>query len=156
MGIYNDDMSNRLKNIVSTINLKAITENFTKDEFVNVLVNKMIDCAINDVKALHAEILIMNQIRDKDDVLEMPDWDYPNNDNYQVLTLRRALETNPSIAISMQFDNIAKTLYNPLSFKKKKPSQLDLFYHVNPQRYINQNIEKPVKKKSPFIKVKRV
>ena len=156
MGIYNDDMSNRLKNIVSTINLKAITENFTKDEFVNVLVNKMIDCAINDVKALHAEILIMNQIRDKDDVLEMPDWDYPNNDNYQVLTLRRALETNPSIAVSMQFDNIAKTLYNPLSFKKKKPSQLDLFYHVNPQRYINQDIEKPVKKKSPFIKVKTV
>ena len=156
MGIYNDDMSNRLKNIVSTINLKAITESFTKDEFVNALINKMIDCSINDVKALHAEILIMNQIRDKDDVLEMPDWDYPNNDNYQVLTLRRALETNPSIAISMQFDNIAKTLYNPLSFKKKKPSQLDLFYHVNPQRYINQNIENPVKKKSPFIKVKRV
>ena len=156
MGIYNDDMSNRLKNIVSTINLKAITESFTKDEFVNALVNKMIDCSINDVKALHAEILIMNQIRDKDDVLEMPDWDYPNNDNYQVLTLRRALETNPSIAVSMQFDNIAKTLYNPLSFKKKKPSQLDLFYHVNPQRYINQKVEEPVKKKSPFIKVKRV
>lgn len=155
MGIYNDDMSNKLKNIVSIINLKAITESFTKDEFVSVLVNKMIDCNINDVMSLHAEILIMNQIRDSEDILEMPDWDYPNNENYQVITLRKALVTNPSIAISMQFDNIAKTLYNPLSFKKHKPSQLDLFYNVNPQRYIKQEIEIPVERKSPFEKVKR-
>lgn len=156
MGIYNDDMSNKLKNIISTINLKAITESFDKDEFVNALNGKMIECGLNDIMSLHAEIMIMNQIRDADDILEMPDWDYPNNNHYRVLTLRRALETNPSIAVSMQFDNIAKTLYNPLSFKKHKPSQLDLFYHVNPQTYIKQDIPEPIERKSPFIKVNRI
>lgn len=156
MGIYNDDMSNKLKNIQNIINLKAITESFDKDTFVSSLINKMIECGLSDIMSLHAEILIMNQIRDKDDILEMPEWDYPNNNNYQVLTLRRSLETNPSIAISMQFDNIAKTLYTPLSFKKTKPSQLDLFYHTNPQNYIKQEIPDPVEKKSPFIKVNRI
>lgn len=156
MGIYNDDMSNKLKNIISTINLKSITESFDKDTFVSTLINKMIDVGLSDIMSVHAEILIMNQIRDKDDILEMPDWDYPNNTNYQVITLRKALEANPSIAISMQFDNIAKTLYNPISFRKHKPSQLDLFYHVNPQQFINQEVKPPVKRKSPFVKVNRM
>ena len=69
MGIYNDDMSNKLKNIISTINLKSITESFDKDTFVSTLINKMIDVGLSDIMSVHAEILIMNQIRDKDDII---------------------------------------------------------------------------------------
>lgn len=155
IGINNDDMSNKLKNIINTINLKAITESFNKDEFVKNLLDKMIVCGIADIMSVHAEILIMNQIRDKDDVLLTPNWDIPDNENYQVLTLRRALTCNPSITVTCQYDNIAKTLYTPLSFRKRKPSQLDLFYHVQPQKFINSEPEEidNSKPKSPFIRV---
>ena len=153
MGIYNDDISNKLKNVINVINLKAITESFTKDSFLQNLLEKLNSCGLNSVMSVHAEILIMNQIRDKNDVLEKPDWDYPNNNDYQVLTLRRALVCNPSIAVTMQFDNIAKTLYDPLSFKKRKPSQFDLFYHTQPQKFINSEPEKIEPISSPFKRI---
>ena len=155
MGIYNDDMGNKLKTVVNTINLKSITESFTKDEFQMALMNNMIECGLGSVMSIHAEVIIMNQIRDKSNILELPDWDFPNNKNYQVLTLRKALETNPSITISMQADNIFKTLINPLSFKKRKPSRYDLFYHKQPQKYI---ASKPTGEDivvNPFVKVRR-
>lgn len=147
IGISNDDMSNKLKNIITTVNLKDITESFTKDEFLENLLNKMIICGISDIMSVHAEVLIMNQIRDKEDVLALPDWDIPNNENYQVLTLRRALTCNPSITVTCQFDNIAKTLYTPLSFKKRKASRLDLFYHVQPQVFIKNEVPNDTNKR---------
>ncbi len=142
IGIYNDDMLNKLKNIMNTIDLKAITESFNKETFLETLVNNMIEIGLGDISAVHPELIIMNQIRKGgDDILESPDWDIPHNNNYQVITLKKALETNPSVTISLQFNNIAKQLYNPLTFKKTKPSVMDLFYNVQPQVYMKS---KPV------------
>lgn len=142
IGIYNDDMGNKLKAIMNTINLKAVTESFEIDEFFNTFIDKLIEVGLGNIRAVHAAIILANQIRDKDDILSKPDWDCPNNQNYRILTLRKSLETNPSITVSCQSDNIAKTLYNPLSFKKTKPSVMDLFYHVQPQKFLSSDPEK--------------
>lgn len=155
MGIFNDDLSNKLKKTFNTLNLKKVTESFTKEEFLQEFLSNLIDCGLDNVMSVHSEIIIMNQIRSSDDILTTPDWDIPNQTNYQVLTLRRALETNPSITVSLQFDNIAKTLYNPLSFKKKKPSRYDLFHHVQPQKFIASTPEVEVKGVPAFVKVER-
>lgn len=154
IGISNDDMSNKLKNIINVINLKEVTESFNKDEFLENFLAKMAICGLGDIMSVHAEIIIMNQIRDKDDILSKPNWDVPDNPNYQVLTLRRALTCHPSITITLQFDNIAKTLYNPLSFKKKAPSQYDLLYCTQPQKLIHDEVPDRTPRKRMFEVVK--
>ena len=156
IGISNDDMSNKLKNIVTTINLKDVTEKFDINTFLDTLLDKMSVCGINDIASVHAEIIIANQVRNSENILLPPNWDVPNQKNYKVVTLRRALTDNPSVAISLQFDNIAKTLYTPLTFKKTKASRLDLFYHVQPQVYIKEEPESRAANQalsSPYVKV---
>jgi hypothetical protein len=137
--IANDDLSKSLRHIMNILNLTAITTKFTKDEIVTEMQNKMIECSLNEIRSVHAEVLIMNQIKDPEDILCSPDWDYPNAP-YQILTLRNALTNNPSVLISMQFDNIAKTLYMPITYKKKKASKIDLWYHTQPQQFIKQDL----------------
>ena len=83
----------------------------------------------------------MNQIRSSKDVLEMPDWSVPEQSNYQILTLKKAVMQHPSITVSLQSEDIARMLHSPLSFKKHTPSSYDLLYMVQPQKFLS---EKPV------------
>ena len=135
---------NKLKNIENTINIKHIVEGFDKDSFLNTFIDNMLISGLNDIQSVHAEIILMNQIRDADDILATPDWDSPNP-KYQLLMLKKALDTNPSVAISLQFDNINRTLSTPLTFKKRKPSILDLGYHVQPKMYLEGSNNDTVK-----------
>ena len=89
--------------------------------------------------AVHLEIIIMNQIRSSSNIIEMPDWSVPNQTNYQVLTLKKAIATHPSIAISLQSEDIARMLHSPLSFKKTKPSSYDVLYMVQPQKFFAED-----------------
>ena len=144
MNTLNDDIMNKLKNIENTINIKHIVEGFDKDSFLNTFIDNMLISGLNDIQSVHAEIILMNQIRDADDILATPDWDSPNP-KYQLLMLKKALDTNPSVAISLQFDNINRTLSTPLTFKKRKPSILDLGYHVQPKMYLEGSNNDTVK-----------
>lgn len=144
VGIHNDDMSERLESVIKVIDLKSNIDSYTAETFLKTLSNKLDDIGLDHIMAVHLEIIVMNQIRDKDDILEMPDWSIPNNQNYQILTLKKAVMTHPSISISMQSENIAKMLYNPLTFRKKKASPYDLMYMVQPQKFLKYD---PVVKK---------
>lgn len=137
--IHNDDMSARLESVIKVINLKANTDNYTAETFLETLSNKLNSIGLSNIMSIHLEIIIMNQIRSRDNIIEVPDWSAPNQENYQVLTLKKAIETHPSISISMQSESIAKMLYSPLSLKKTKPSTYDLFYMVQPQVYLREN-----------------
>ncbi len=87
--------------------------------------------------SVHLEIIIMNQIRSSEDIIEMPDWSVPEQSNYQVLTLKKAIMTHPSISISLQSEDIARMLHSPLSFRKHEPSAYDLLYMVQPQKFLS-------------------
>lgn len=138
VGIQNDDMTNRLKSITNCLNLKSITESFTKEEFLETLIDRLIDVGIDYVMSVHIEVIIMNQLRDGDNILQYPNWDIENNTNYQILTLKRSIINHPSITVAVQGDNIAKTLITPNSFRRNMPSQFDLLYHVQPLKYIKE------------------
>ena len=88
--------------------------------------------------SVHLEIIIMNQIRSNDDIIEMPDWSVPEQTNYQILTLKKSIMTHPSISISLQSEDIARMLYTPLSFRKYKSSAYDLLYMVQPQKFLSE------------------
>ena len=141
IGIHNDDMSQQLEGVIKIINIKANTDSYTAETFLETLSNKLDNIKLGNIMSVHLEIIIMNQIRDKDDIIAMPDWSIPNQDNYQILTMKKAVSTNPSIAISLQSEDISRMLYAPLSFKKTKPSSYDVLYMVQPQRYMAEDPE---------------
>ena len=141
VGIHNDDMSERLESVIKVINLKANIDSYTPETFLKALSDKLNDIGLDNIMSVHLEIIIMNQIRDKNDIIEMPDWSVPNQHNYQILTLKKAVMTHPSITISMQSEDIARMLYSPLSFRKHKPSPYDLMYMVQPQKFIKNEPE---------------
>lgn len=87
------------------------------------------------IAAIHYSILLMNQIRSKEDILTTPKWDYPDTE-YQILTLNDALNNNPAVLVSLSYQKIARMFYSPLTYKKNKPSFMDLFFMERPQRVI--------------------
>lgn len=136
--IHNDDMSERLESVIKVINLKANTDSYTAETFLETLSNKLNNIGLDNIMSVHLEIIIMNQIRSGDDIISMPDWSVPEQTNYQILTLKKAISTHPNISISLQSEDIARMLYSPLSFKKHEPSAYDLLYMVQPQKFLSE------------------
>lgn len=137
VGIHNDDMSERLESVIKVIDLKANTDSYTAETFLETLSDKLNNIGLDYIMSVHLEIIIMNQIRSSEDIIEVPDWSIPNNNNYQILTMRKAVMTHPSISIALQSENIARMLVSPLSFRKYKASAYDLMYMIQPQKFLS-------------------
>lgn len=134
--IHNDDMSERLESVIKVINLKANTDSYTAETFLETLSERLNNIGLDNIMSVHLEIIIMNQIRSGDSIIEIPDWSVPEQENYQVLTLKKAISTHPSITVALQSEDIARMLYTPLSLKKHEPSAYDLLYMVQPQKFL--------------------
>ena len=136
MKIRNDELSKTLDRAKKIIDKAAITSSLDREsiveEFVNV--NNEGNICLN---AVHYEVIIANQIRDKFDILCKPDWSQDIEPEYQILTLNQSLGNNPSITISLEYKRVSDTLYKPLTFRKDKASFLDLYFMKQPQEYIN-------------------
>lgn len=134
--IYNNELSTTLNNIKKTVNNAKIISNFDKDSVMQELIG-LIDKSGIPINAVHLEVIISNQLRDADDIIEQVDWSIPNVP-YTLLTLNRALLDNPSVLVSLQYQKIGKALFNPLSYRKYRASPIDLFYMERPQNFLNQ------------------
>lgn len=100
---------------------------------VDAMVNRLLDLLIEskiDADSVHAEILIRTLLRDESDILKRPDFSMYTK--YQVLTVSSALKNNPSVTLSLSFQDLKEQLKNPLTFKKKGSSFIDEFYRDNP------------------------
>lgn len=142
--IHNNELSKAMETIIDILNKNAITKEMTKDEIVQKYTEAIIDGGLTPM-AVHGEILIMNQIRAKDDVLKKPNWAI-KNEPYQILTLNQALTNNPSVTIGLLYQRLSKVLYTPLTFKKTAPSVVDPFFMEKPQEYIVDNDEMMTRK----------
>lgn len=142
--ISNNELSATLNKLKDKLNKKSETESMNKDELLQSVLETVVEGKL-DVSAIHLETLLSNQIRDIDNILEKPKWEYPN-EPYRMITLDRALRENPSITISLSYQNLSRALYNPLTFRKNGTSFMDLFFMVQPQKFIqNDNIIPGVK-----------
>lgn len=133
--IDNDELSRIVNGAKRILNKGAETSKYTKDEIIEAF------CDINlsggfDVESVHYEVVIANQMRDADDLLEWPDWTKPST-NYQILTLNKSLIDNPCVGISLQFQKIAQQLWKPITYIKKRASSSDLYFMIQPQPYIH-------------------
>lgn len=148
--LLNNDLSKSLENVKSIIDSATIIKQHDRHSLLQLLLESLIECGLN-LTSVHAEIILANQIRSTDDILLKPEWQYPNEE-YNILTLKQALRTNPSVAISVSFEKISRMLYDPLTFRKRKPSIMDLFFMEKPQNYLTNDVE--IKKETPMAKNK--
>lgn len=156
ISINNNELSKTLKEIQNLINKKDITNQYDRDSITQKLFELVLEGGL-DIMGVHLEMLIMNQLRDINNILKKPDWSIPN-EPYQLLTLDQALKDNPSIIISMLYKDLSTALYYPLSFKKHTSSKMDLFFMKQPQNFLadTSNITKTVNTKERICPVIRV
>ena len=135
--ISNDELSATLEHVKSVINKYPKLEGMTKDLITQEFVAAVLNGGLS-VDAIHLEILLSNQIRaglNDDEILEMPHWEF-EEEKYALVNLDTALKFHPSITTTLEYQKVSKTLYNPLSYKKTKPSQMDLFFMNKPQEFM--------------------
>ena len=139
MKLSNDDISKTLEDLDHMINRLMNVNEQDKDSWLQNIIEIVIEGGVN-IDAVHLEVILSNQIRNVDDITDTPYWEY-ENEPYRLLTLSQSLTNNPSICTSMVYDSLPKALYNPMSFKKMKASELDLFFMEQPQGEMNVRIE---------------
>lgn len=133
--LHNNELSKTLERVKDILNKNAITKSMDRHQILQAILETFIEGGIN-VTAVHAEVLLANQIRDPERPLFRPTFDGPN-DPYELITLNQALTNNPSINISISYQKLARALYNPLTYKKRSPSFMDFFFMEKPQEYLN-------------------
>lgn len=137
--LHNNDLMKALEDVKDCIDKNDITKGkgMTKDKLINKFIDTIIISNLS-IQSVHLEVILMNQIRAFDNVLEKPQWEYPNAE-YQILTMKQALDKNPSVIISLLNEKLEKMFYMPLTYKKTAPSFVDLFFMEQPQMFINND-----------------
>jgi hypothetical protein len=133
--MMNNDLGKALDIFTDLIDKKDITKQYNIDELIMKLVDAVIRGKIH-CRSVHLEIIIANQIRSIYDRFEMPDWSR-YNEPYEVLTLKEALANNRSVVVSFKYQDIARALHKPMTYKKTKTSCFDPFYMHKPIKYMN-------------------
>ena len=146
--IENNELSKTLDHLKDLLDKNSTIANFDIHNLLQALIATVIDGGLN-IASTHLEVILSNQVRDKENILEKAKW-YEYNPDYEILSLNRALTCNPSITISMSYQKVSRLLYNPLSFKKKGASFMDLFFMEKPQTVI-RGIEEDVEDESKYM-----
>ncbi len=138
MNVQNNGLTKTLNQLNRLLNNNTILKNYDLHSWAQAIIDTVIKGGLS-INGIHLEVLMHNQIRSADNILERPQWEYPN-EKYELVSLNKALTNNPSVTISISYQKVSKLLYNPLTFKKNKPSFMDLFFMERPQKYI-RNLE---------------
>lgn len=135
--IQNNDLVKALDKVTNILDKTSEIQKYDKNSILQKFLMTVQECNIN-VSSTHCEVLLMNQIRKQSDIKEKPDWTIENQQDYQILALKKSLETNPSVTISLMFQDIKKMFTNPLTFEKTAPGITDLFFMEHPQEYMSE------------------
>ena len=137
--VQNNELSKTMKTVKNLIDNKSSIKGHDCDSILEAFINANLEGKII-INSVHFEVLLMNQIRAKDDLLELPDWE-KTNEKYQIITLENALTNNRSITVRYQAPKLKRTLIHPSNRRLYKPSNMDLFIMRHPQDFMNQKFE---------------
>lgn len=140
--IENNELSKTLNKLMNIINKKHITESFDIDGILQEFVDTMVEGNMG-LRAIHCEVILSNQLFNPVDLSKTIDWSNPNA-IYKLQTINESLLNNPSPAVTLMYQNLAKVLYTPLTYEKHGPSFLDLFFMKYPQKFIDSDFAKRI------------
>ena len=110
--------------------LKSLIEKGKEIEGVNNI-SELIDKLNNLMKAggihvpsIHIEILARNIIRDKNDILEIPDYS-KENPEYVITSIHNSIMHSKSFINSITFERVKQQLSDPTTYRKDGVSPLD-------------------------------
>ena len=146
--LMNAEISRTLEKLTSMIKTSTGIAGKTKEKVLEDLIDIVIEGRVN-IDAVHLEVLLSNQMRDVDDILETPKWETPNA-SCRMVGLTKALTDHPSVTVSLEFEKLSKALYYPLNFRKTKPDSMDLFFMTQPQDLMSVEPVDPDKPKKLF------
>jgi hypothetical protein len=133
--ISNNELTKPLYNIMYLLDNLTKREDsgvFTIDDMAQRMLDLLIESKIES-DSVHGELLIRPLIRDKADILEIPNFrQYKAKNEYQILTVKGALERHPSVLISLSFQDLGRQLISPLTFRKREKSFIDPFFKEKP------------------------
>ena len=151
INIVNNELTTPLKNIIKLLDRKEHFGCHTIDEMINRICELTIESGLS-VDTVHCSMLIKGLIRRKDNILLAPDFsDIDDLENYQILRVTEALIYNPSVTISLSYDNINNQIVNPVTYKKYCKSDYDKFFkediRADVDEYYSKKKEEKRKKK---------
>lgn len=138
--IENNELSKTLEHLENLLNKNNTIKGLNIHQLLQALIDTVIEGGLN-IASTHLEIIVSNQVRDANDILERPKW-FLYDPDYEILSLNRALTCNPSVTVSMSYQKVSKLLYNPLTYRKRGASFMDLFFMERPQ-YAIHGIDEP-------------
>lgn len=147
INIVNNELTTPLKNIIKLLDRKEHFGCVTIDDMINRICELTIESGMS-VDTVHCSMLIKGLIRRKDNILLPPDFsDIDEVDNYQILRVTDALIYNPSLTVSLSFDNINNQIVNPVTYRKYCKSDYDKFFKEDIMADVEEYYEKKKEEK---------
>ena len=136
--IKNNELSATMNKIEKLIDNKSVISMYDRNSILREFITTNIQGGIK-LNAVHFETLLMNQMRNSEDELDMPDWTIPH-ETCQILTLSRSLSNNRSITVRLESNKTNKALNSPQNDKLFKPAVSDVFFMESPQEYLKPEL----------------
>lgn len=126
--IENNELTRPLKNIMRLLDRKDHYGCTTIDDLLNKMSDLLIECG-HKLDLVHAEVIMRAIIKDKKAILTQPHFDdIGRKEDYQILTISSALLNNPSLTVSLSFQDLGKQVINPNTNIKCEMSSYDDLY----------------------------
>ena len=135
--IKNNELQATMNRIEKIINLKAEIKKYDKDEFLYEFMSTNIKGGIT-LNSVHFEVILANQIRAADSLLEFPDWEIEDVP-YQLVTLDSSLLESPYLMTRLLNSKLSYSLIKPSIYKINKPSGNDVFAMINSPKYLTMD-----------------
>ena len=127
--IMNNELTKPLYDIMSLIN-RQNKDNVEYDidticnEFLRLIIEAKIGAGV-----IATELIINRLIRSSMNIFERPDFSKDRVEPYQILTVSKALEKNPSPTIGLSFQNLKRQLLSNEMFEERnEPSYMDAYF----------------------------
>lgn len=125
--LKNNEITKPLKELRSLIEKgKEIEGVNTISELIDKL-NYLMKCGGIHVPSIHIEVLARNIIRDKNDILKIPDYS-KENPEYIITSIHNSIMHSNSLINSLTFERIKQQLNDPTTYRKDGVSPLDQLF----------------------------
>lgn len=127
--IMNNELTKPLYDIMNLINRQ---NKDSVDYDIDTICNKFIELIIEahiDAGVIATELIINRLIRSAANIYERPDFSADKLEPYQILTVSKALEKNPSPIIGISFQNLKRQLLSNEMFEERtEASYMDAYF----------------------------
>ena len=138
--VKNNELSKTMKSIKNIIDNKKSTRSYNRNTILADFIKTNLSGNIK-ICSVHFEVLLMNQMRSRSDILELPNW-RADDEDYQILTLSESLSNNRSITVRLQYSKIGRALIHSSNRRLHHTSNMDVFYMEKPQKFITDEYQR--------------